>query len=374
MSSCRVCSSTAVDVSQVPWTVFRHLDFTDVGVTGTVSECRSCGAIAAADCERVADVHCEFLFDAKYVAAAPTAHMVRGANSDDTRPARQAAWIATHLAKVGIPEPAILDVGCFDGALLKELGARQPSARLLAGYDPNPALAAYFPKESPFEFHSTCDSLAGASFDIIMASHSLMYERQLPEAFTSLTEVLAKDGLLIVIMPDILRNAPYLLMGDQYWFGVPEYLTRLLNDRGLSAERGSPEDWGHDLVLLASANSDRQPLEPLPPQFPQVPAILADLQRSAATLAALPEDGPGYHVLGRTANAAFAASVLGAKCIGFVDEAIKVGPRVFRSLPAIHPADLSVETASSGIVICYGDRNDAIHRRIQHYGAPVFRA
>jgi len=75
MSSCRVCSSTAVDVSQVPWPVFRHLDFTDVGATGSVSECRSCGAIDAADSDRVAAVHREFLFDAKYVAAAPTAHV-----------------------------------------------------------------------------------------------------------------------------------------------------------------------------------------------------------------------------------------------------------------------------------------------------------
>ena len=116
MSTCPSCSSTAVDGTELRWPVFRHLDFTDVASTGGLIACRACGAVAAADFNRVADVHRGFLFEAKYLAAAPTAHVIRGQSSGDTRPARQAAWITKHLEACGITSPSILDVGCFDGA------------------------------------------------------------------------------------------------------------------------------------------------------------------------------------------------------------------------------------------------------------------
>ena len=268
MITCPSCSSTAIDRSELRWPIFRHLDFTDVAATGGVIECRVCGAVAAADFDRVAAVHHEFLHGAKYVEAAPTAHVIPGQRSGDTRPAQQAAWITEHLKACGITSPSILDVGCFDGALLKELSTRWSTARRLAGCEPNPTLAPFFPQEQPFEFHAKCRSLVGASFDVIMASHSLMYDRQLPTTLANLAKLLAKNGLLIMVMPDIFHNSTYLLMGDQYWFGSSRHLISLFQQQGLSVRRGLSEDWGHDLVLLASVSDGKPPPDSMPPDRP----------------------------------------------------------------------------------------------------------
>jgi SAM-dependent methyltransferase len=262
----------------------------------------------------VAAVHDDFLFAATYLAAAPTTHVVRGAGSAaDTRSARQADWIARHLAQRDVANPRVLDVGCFDGALLRELYARCPAALRLAGFDPNPDVAGLFPNEQPFEFHASLASVEGDNhpFDVIIASHSLMYDCHLPETVAILAKLLSRNGLLILIMPDIARNPPYLLMGDQYWFGVPEYLTRMLRQHGIASTLGSVEDWGHDLVLLASATMPPSRLASSDLVTPHMPSILASLDESARRLRSLPSRGPGYHVLGRTANAAFAAAILG---------------------------------------------------------------
>ena len=170
MKNCSGCGASDVVVSEPDLPSFRHLDFASLIGAGRYDLCKNCGLIANAESEDHALIDPVFTSE-KYADSGQTTQQIQVDQGQTTRSAIQADWICQNLK---IDSWRVLDIGCYDGALLKEIATRCPSAEL-HGFDVNAHLASAFENHPGIHFHSgEFDDLAGP-FDLIISSHSLMY-------------------------------------------------------------------------------------------------------------------------------------------------------------------------------------------------------
>ena len=112
------------------------------------------------------------------------------------------------LRAVDRPE-AVLDVGCGTGALLGEIGARWPQARL-AGVDAAPGMAAVARQRLPAADirDGVAESLPWpeGTFDLVVTTHSIHHWRDKVQGIREVARVLRTDGLFL--LADITGDGP----------------------------------------------------------------------------------------------------------------------------------------------------------------------
>lgn len=353
---CQVCGSANAVCRAVPYAFFRHLDFATVRMAGQVGECPECGGLinVMSQEERAKTEAC--LTSPAYARIRQTDHRRRVPEFQEpvTRSFLQAWLLARQLASR--PPRRILDVGCFDGRLLKDLSAVFPNAELV-GQDINPHLASRIPARPSIQFRAVPFEAMEGPFDLVCISHALMYIPSLPKFMVHLRRMLALGGTVFVNAPDVLANPCALLMGDQYHYFTPAGMERLFRRHGFQYSRIGNPWFPREVIGLASKGvggpkPDGGPPSALAKCLPALDAMAMRMNLAGSQ--------QGAYILGTTMNAAFADSVIGGGAVAFLDEDASSGG-LFRSKPVLHPADAKKELP---IVVPYGESAPQIKRRL----------
>jgi len=350
MDDCPGCKSTKIRLLEPDLPSFRHLDFAALAGAGRYVLCRDCGLLSNADLA-ASEVVEEMFLTTDYAGSAQTAQTVQTEGQPLTRSAHQARWLSEVLDLDGA---RILDIGCYDGALLTEI-SKLVKAREFHGFEVNPHVADLFPERADFFFHQGDLADLAGPFDLLTSSHSLMYVPDLRGVLATLRGLLGPNGVLFVQAPDIGRNPCSALLGDQRYFFTPESLAAVLAANGFAPEVVEMDDFRREIVVMAGVGAG----EPVTAEPDRITDMFEDLTRTRNALVAL--DAPNIAVLGTTANAAFVDAVLDDRLGVFADEnEARIGT-TFRGKPVVHPADLDAETL---LILPYGDSAAAIAARM----------
>ncbi|MCP4265451.1 MAG: class I SAM-dependent methyltransferase [Candidatus Brocadiaceae bacterium] len=354
---CPICGSANLELIDVGYPFFRHTDFTTVNTSGVIRRCSVCRFLLNDIVDDV-DSHVDVLFKGKaYLSSGQTSHTVcvPEHKTPVTRPFLQAEILSRILKKT---VHRILDIGCFNGDLLVELGRRFKGAEL-HGFDLNEELRSVFPRENNYNFWSSgLDSVPGR-FDLICISHAISYVKNLPEMMKSIQELIKPEGLLFIQTPDISKNKCYILMGDQYHYYTANILKNTLQCFGFDFSLIKNNWFPRELIGISknvSQNVIVNYTEDL--QIFQNIEYLSYLTKKLRKISGNARIG----VLGTTVNAAFADSILGDKINFITDENYNRTESQFRGKEVLHPSSLA---SSDLVIIPYGEPNQQIKERFE---------
>lgn len=351
---CFVCSARNTDSFAIQRNLFCHLGFTDASNSGRIGFCQSCGSIFNPAFNGSFSGFERTFASKKYAHSGQSHHTLRaeGFPRPVTRSRLQAELLAPHLGA----RPRVLDIGCFDGLLLKELARKKPRGTY-HGHDINAHLGQLFPKRDNFAFHhGPLEELQGA-YDLACLSHSIFYLPDLDVLKETLRRVVKPGGLLFVQAANFEKNPCALLLGDQHIYLEPRSLDNLFRHLGFEPAAVDNPWFPRELLRLGRRRDKKFAFGKLRPPLPD---SLARLEDASLRLRALP-GGMRLSVLGATINAAWVDGELGKRLSGFVNEAPH-SSRIFRGKPVRRPRELG---RNDLLILPYWASNDAIERRFR---------
>lgn len=354
---CPICSCSNTESIDIKHAFLRHTDFATVRQSGHIGRCTSCQSLfSAVNEDTVVDI--DNLFRSRaYSLSEQTSHTLIAKQYEEpvTRSFLQAELLCKLLNN---EKPSILDIGCFDGALLAEFDRRLKSADL-HGFDVNDHLGLVFPRRDNFHFWSSDLEYVQGEFDMICMSHTIMYVRDIPRLMKEIKRLIKPDGLLFVQTPDISKNPCYILMGDQYHYYTINILKNVSQHFGFEFSSLDTEWFPREIVGIAkptSHNAHVGYIEDL-----QIYQCVEYLDRTATRLNEI-SSSSRIGVLGTTGSAAFVDSVLGERVAFFADENCnRVGSK-FRNKEVLHPRSLN---DSDLLIIPYGELGQRIKERLE---------
>jgi hypothetical protein len=351
MKVCSGCGASSVEVLEPGLPGFRHLDFASLIGAGRYELCSQCGLVANAESAGHAIVDETFLSE-EYATSGQTSGLVQVGGEKITRSAIQARWINRNFQ---ISNWRILDIGCFDGALLKEVALQNVHAEL-HGYDVNPHLAEDFRAHPGIQFHSGDLGALEGPFDLVISSHSLIYVPDLRVQLARVRGLLSDRGVFFVQTPDISTNPYSLTLGDQRYYFTASNLSHVLAQNGFIANPLELPEFPREAICLATGSDEgAKRFDPVE----EVSEIFSGLQQIRDKLTGLPQQK--ISVLGTTINAAFVDAVLGAQLVTFVDENEQRIGKTFRGKPVVKPEDLE---SDSLLVLPFGESGATIQTRM----------
>lgn len=352
MSLCPICASGDYERIAVDYTFIRHLDFSPMRhQAATLDKCTRCQTIYMADPAVLEEVRCIYHGE-EYAREKKTEHVAftaPAAGGFTTTYALMADLVAARAAPGG--PTAMLDVGCFDGKLLVEIGKRFPDARL-HGFDVTAFVGDIFPKGPRFAYtHGDLARVEGR-YDVIAIVNTLMYVDDLPALMRHLDRLLAPGGQVFVVVMNPMKNPFFLTCGDQYFYPTPANLRNMFRHFGFRAdlETAHPAFPRSIVAFCTKAPGAGNGYEP-DDTLRIATRYLSSAGRRLKALAA-ERRGGRFCVLGCTNNAAWAYNQIGDAIDCFADEnPYRVGRR-FYDRPVVHPRDLHRDDV---LVVPYGD-------------------
>lgn len=330
VQTCPLCQGALKEVG-TGFDGLLHIDFSSAAQEQRLHDCPGCALILNGRPDSVA-VHAADFRERPYACSGQTRQrkQVAGRSIPLSRSQLQAELLAETLVA---PPARVLDIGCFDGALLRALQEKYPTAQL-CGQDVNPHLAEHF-AGTKISYSTRDLAREDGPFDLICLSHALMY---LPDVVTftrGLRRLLGTYGKLFVQVADVGRNPSSLLLADQYTYFCRSGLEQLLARSGFTVTWLDADYFGRELVVLATPGDETSGETVAQGEFD---AALGYLEQVAAQVVDFARGGP-CGVLGTTANAAFVDSLIGDRVVQFVDES-PAAPKRFRGKPVGGVADL----------------------------------
>jgi SAM-dependent methyltransferase len=257
------------------------------------------------------------------------------------------------------PSPTILDVGCFDGRLLRALRASSLAARLV-GYDISDGLRRFFPPQAGIAFFPDDRAWQVGPFDIVVFSHSLQYVDDLPAMLQRATAALSPGGHVFIQVPDLEKRPVSILLGDLHHHFTATSLANLLSLNGLAMTAIEPTGFARDLVVVGSRTAAlRSGLAADGAE--RVAAALRALDAIAQRTRELMGTGGG-NVFGTTIDAAFVAHILGDRLVAFIDEAPQPAGATFMNRAIRHPGALGPDERT---FVPFGTRATGLLTRIR---------
>jgi SAM-dependent methyltransferase len=331
--TCGVCGGPIEVVDGLPWARFRHSDWS---VTSTAPwsliVCKRCG-IASPD-NRGVDLVAQYANRA-YVDRETPVHHVRppGESALIPAPQHQLDVLRPYLSD----RPAILDVGCFDGRLLRAFRERYPAARLV-GCDVGEELRKFFPPCEGIAFFAGDAAWDAGPFDLVVFSQSLQYIEGLNVVLQRVAANLSPEGRLFIQVPDLERRPISIVLGDLHHHFTRTSLANLVRLNGFDATVIEPTGFARDLVVVAVKDAAAD-LELSPEGGRRVLAALRAVDTIAQRVIDLMAAGGG-NVFGTTIDAAFVAHILGDKLADFIDEAPRPEGITFLNRSVRYPREL----------------------------------
>jgi SAM-dependent methyltransferase len=355
--ACRLCGGPIETITSLPWPRFRHSDWSVICTAPwNLLVCRQCG-IAGPERHDRSDLRVQYA-NRSYADRDTPVHYVRPPGAVALIPGPQHQ---VDILRPFLPEcPAILDVGCFDGRLLRAFRQRYPTARMV-GYDVSEGLQRFFPPHERIAFFSGDLAWEAAPFDLIVFSQSLQYVPNPNVILERAAAHLSHGGHLFIQVPDLAKRPVSILLGDLYHHFTRTSLDNLLRFNDFDMMVIESTGFGRDLVVVASrAKTNGLTLVPEGPLSvtASIKALDAIVQRTSDVMAS-----GGGNVFGTTIDAAFVAHILGDKLADFIDEAPFPPAATFLRRPIRHPSALRPEERT---FVPLGVCATEMIRRLQH--------
>ncbi|ARJ66507.1 hypothetical protein WV31_12935 [Magnetospirillum sp. ME-1] len=251
----------------------------------------------------------------------------------------------------------MLDIGCFDGTLLRAIDAKLTDVTLV-GFDVAEGMRKQFPTDEKYSFVSGCLEQINRTFDLVVLSHSLQYIRDIHNLFRHFDRFLTENGRIFVQVPNFTMKPTSLLLGDLYYHYTPAILRNIFAQHGYRFETLSTPWFPRDILGMAVRDGSRlmKGLEDDCDVYKARDYLVsaADALRSAVF------DDDNVGVLGTTFEATFVDSIIGEKIKFFVDENPNVVGHNFRRKPVFGPDYL---TDADTLIIPYGETAHRIRDR-----------
>jgi SAM-dependent methyltransferase len=261
----------------------------------------------------------------------------------------RSAILALRLAEsLKLPENgSLLDVGCGNGAFMREFGRVRPQW-VLSGTelsDINRATVEFIPNVESFY---TCSlNEIPHSFDLITMIHVLEHIPHPTQTLATIRGMLSKNGRLVIEVPDCLKNPFDLIVADHSTHFTASSLRMLVESSGFKVEQ-MDEGWiPKELTLVArraSAVAERLPADGVGKAC--VEAHLRWLEGVVATGESL-EDVQNFGIFGTSIAGVWIFNALNGSPQFFVDEdPLRVG-RSLLDRPVYNPG----QTPAGGHVL-----------------------
>ena len=197
-TSCPLCSATDVEITLLPYPLFRHMDFSIFHPgPNRIGRCRVCHLVfRIVGSEEQRDVDAIYCSETYLRHEEPHTLVIEGHDVPVPMPYVQARILAPFLMADDL---SVLDIGCFDGRLLSEI-EKVRHASDLCGFDVGER--PQFPSGEKFRFVSGDMETINGLFDIIIMSHSIQYIRDISQLFKRIRELLKPGGQLFIQVPD----------------------------------------------------------------------------------------------------------------------------------------------------------------------------
>ncbi len=345
--NCPACGNSRSIVASLPWPGFAHINHLPyVEAPIDLLFCEYCG-LAGVEHEVEQSAPDQIYLDVSYALRERPVSYVYPANTTEpqTVTSYQADLLMGYLPQNG----ALLDIGCFDGRMLKSIQDKRPDLRLV-GYDVNPLYADKF--QHGLKYVSGDLSAIEGIFDMITMSHSLQYEINLPKLFKQFDRLLKNEGHIYAQTPDVAKKPSGLLFADLHHHFTAESLKNIFLVNGYSAENIQDICFSRDALVIAQKADVVQKLSPITSgeQIKQSVAVLKDMSESVEGL----RQKGKWFTLGTTIEAAFIGYLLGDDLAGYLDEAPNAIGRTFNNFTVSHPEILE---RNSLTVLPYGKNN-----------------
>ena len=370
---CFLCGSREIEIIKLPFPFFRHMDYHSLPESmAAVYRCLCCQMVFPDQSGKEQKIR-DLYQSKEYAATRPSIHY--SVIKDSESPVTPYFLVANVICKLlKKKSPRILDIGCFDGKLLLELDRRYDSAEL-HGFDVSEHIGSLFPNKENFRFWRGLVANIEGKFDLVVIMNSLVYVDDIHNVMKNIFSILNKNGIILVLVPDISKNSQSILLGDEFTHFTPNILKNFFSY------------YGHDLRILDSmemfprhvigiARAGAAADEPYPyvedREVQGAREYLVDLKRKLehikARLDASASSGR-LAVLGIKLNAAVTHSVLGDRIDFFVDENPSAEGQSFLGKPVHHPRALEREDT---VIIPLGRTSEPIKRRFEKtYGGTV---
>ena len=248
-----------------------------------------------------------------------------------------------------------LDIGCFDGALLKELNKNFKKSNFF-GLESNFNFKKIFPKTKNFRLIENINKF-DKKIDCVIFSFSIMYIDNLKEVLNHVKKILNDKGIIYLQIPDIKKNSLYSLMGDQFIIPTEKAIKNIFNIFQFKITKHVSSDFKKDLIFIASKKNIKKI------KFRKDKNFENSLKKNKILEEKISDyKGTKLLILGTTINAAFANEILENQNI-FVDEnQLKVG-KYFRNNKVFHPSKVE---KNRKVMLNYGVFNNYLQKKLKH--------
>ena len=333
---CPACGAPVRLLAELPWPKFGHIDFSQFASgPNRIFVCDHCGMGGVGLPDGMTDLKQLFVTES-YVDRQLPIHQVRQPGSDEfiQAPEHQADLLGEFLP----PSPSILDIGCFDGRLLRAFQACFPGGRFV-GYDVGERNRNLL-DGSKIEYVAENLDKAEGPFDLITMSHSLQYEPNLAQLFQTIDRLLAPSGTLFLQVPDVSLKPTGLLLGDLHHHFTATSLANLAILHGYKPKTLEQNGFPRDAIVIAQRDEGTASI--VTGGADRLEHACRELDSFVKKVEALSDEGPQcpWHILGTTIDAAFVFYILGDRAGDFIDEMPIGENHMFQGRPVRHPADL----------------------------------
>jgi len=358
--SCPACGAAVRLLAELPWPKFRHIDFSQFAPgPSRIFVCDHCGMGGVDLTEGMTDLKQLFVTES-YIDRPLLIHHVRPSGSDHliSAPEHQVDLLQEYLP----PSPRILDIGCFDGRLLRAFQSRFPSGQFV-GYDVGERSRQFFVGSAIEYVAENLDKVEG-QFDLVTMSHSLQYEPDLTGLFKAVDRLLDPNGTLFVQVPDVRLKPTGLLLGDLHHHFTETSLINLVRLNGFNPQPLKNNGFPRDAILVARRENATAFVVTDGADLLEQACLELDL--FVQRIRALCDQGLWY-ILGTTIDAAFVFHILGSHAGGFIDEISSGDNQIFQGMTVRHPGDLGSDErailplglAASNVLNKFRDTYDA---------------
>ena len=349
MKKCKICFEKTQKI-KINLPFFNHLNFQTISKKIIFTKCLNCQLIFQS---KLSSKFNNFFQKKDYSLSKQTDHKIFDINKKSTHRTTIQSKIISNFFKQNKLD--VLDVGCFDGKLLKELSNNYRIHKMY-GYDVNEHLKKKFPKKKNFYFIKQNITKIRIKFDLIIFSHSLGYIENLEKELKLYIKLLKKDGKIFIQIPNLERNPFYSLMGDQYQFFTKGSIINVFQNYDFKTKLIKNKHFPRELLFLSERKQKTNKVKMIKDlSFENSIKKIIKIKKYILRYFKLP-----IYVLGTTVNAAFIDEILSKKVIAFIDEKKITKKSTLRNKKIFHPNHLTKEDTT--ILPFSPESKDILHK------------